>query len=160
MASDSEKLSVLFARWKDEHRQIDARMEELCHWIHGQGNVVTPPFLRTAQKLGELRDQLETHFVKEEELGRLLADARGGLTAEIDGVCHKNDREHTFLLERLGQLIHSLGTAEPEFDSWEAITREFELFVDKLEQHEEQEAQSVGWLSVNASSNDQHNDDS
>ncbi|MCA9158371.1 MAG: hemerythrin domain-containing protein [Planctomycetales bacterium] len=159
MVTDSNKLSALFARWKDEHRQIDARVAELCQWIHSQGKIVTPPFLRAAQKLGELRDQLETHFVVEEELGRLLADARGGMTAEIDSVRQQHDREHTILLERLGRLIHSLGTAEPEFDSWDAATNEFELFVDKLEQHEEREAESVGWLSVNAACNDQRNID-
>ncbi|MEZ6077196.1 MAG: hemerythrin domain-containing protein [Pirellulaceae bacterium] len=158
MPTDSDKLSILFARWKDEHRQIDARVAELCQWIHSQGKIVSPPFLRAAQKLGELRDQLETHFVKEDELGRLLADARGGMTAEIDSIRHQHDREHTILLERLGRLIHSLGTAEPEFDSWDAATDEFELFVDKLEQHEEREAESVGWLSVNAVSNDMHDE--
>ena len=158
MSTDSDKLNALFARWKDEHHQIDARVAQLCQWLHGQEHIVTPPFMHAAQNLGELRDQLETHFVKEEQLGRLLADARGGLTAEIDSVCHKLDREHTVLLDRLGRLIHSMGTAEPEFDSWDAATRE--LFVDTLEQHEEQEAESVSWLAVNATSDDKHDDDS
>lgn len=159
MSTDSDKLNALFSRWKDEHRRIEARVTELCQWMHSHGPSVTPPFLRCAQKLAELRDQLETHFVKEEQLGQLLADAHGSLTAEIDGVCHKRDREHTILLERLGRLIHSLGTAAPEFDSWDAATREFELFVDTLEQHEEQEAESVGWLSISAARYDKHDDD-
>ncbi len=159
MSTNSDKLHALFAQWKDEHRQLDVHVATLCQWLHGQGHIVTPPFLRGAQKLGELRDQLEAHFVKENELGRLLANARGSLTTEIESVCHKHDREHTVLLERLGRLIHSLGTAESQFDSWDAATREFELFVDTLEQHEEQEAEAIGWLSVSAASNDEHDDD-
>ncbi len=148
MSNDPDKLNSLFARWKAEHQQLNACTAELCKWFHSQAGVVTPPFLRAAQKLGELRDQLETHFVKEDELGRLLAEARGGITTEIDGVCQERDREHVTLLARLGRLIHSLGTSQPEFDSWDSATLEFELFVDILEQHEEREAETVGWLSV------------
>ena len=148
MSTASEKLNALFARWKEEHRVLDTYVAELCEWFHRPVETSSPPVEQAIVRLGELRKQLEAHFVKEMELGRLLAEARGTVTMEIDSMRHKHDREHANLLERLGQLIARLDTTEPQFDQWEAITRDFELFVDTLEQHEEQEAASIGWLAV------------
>ena len=123
-------------------------MLDLSEWFHCEGHVVTPPFLLAAEKIGELRKQLQEHFTREEQLGRLLAESKGKTTQEIDAVCSRNDREHAVLDQRIGGLIIRLGSAEGEFDNWEVVTREFELLVDALEQHEEQEAAQIGWLST------------
>lgn len=146
MTGTRDEIDALFGRWKEEHRHVDAALLYLTDWFHQQGTVLSPPFVLATAKLSELRAQLEGHFAKEDELVRLLGEARGSTTMEIESVRRQTEREHATIISRISELITNLGTAQAEFDSWETATRDFELLVDLLEQHEEQEAATVGWL--------------
>ncbi len=139
-------LNQLFDQWKDEHRELDAYVRELTNWTNQESQLSVPRFLEAVTRLREFRDRLSAHFDKETELGNLLAKSRPGSSREIEGVRRQAAKDHSHLTKRLEALIGRMENAEAEFDSWSAAVYEFNLLIDVLEQHEEQEAESLGWL--------------
>ena len=51
--------------------------------------------------------------------------------------------DHSQLLCQLDDLILNLTALEPPYDSWQSAMAQIDRFVDDLEQHEEQESDSV-----------------
>lgn len=51
------------------------------------------------------------------------------------------------LVARMDDLYEKLMQLEPPFASWQDAVQQIGLFVDVLEQHEEQESENIHWLS-------------
>lgn len=137
-------LRELLDEWDDEHRELDRTIQQLVDWVCGEGSPEHDRLKGITYRLRQLQLRLEEHFDKEHRLGKLLADARGASTMEIDAVCRRAAAEHSVLAERLARLI--AGVERGAFASWNDVAAEFDLLVDRIEQHEEQERQSVQWL--------------
>jgi iron-sulfur cluster repair protein YtfE (RIC family) len=138
---------ALFAKWQAEHRQLDEFTEELRTWTYEVAQLGIPHFGEAANKLTLLRVRLQKHFQQEDEIGNQLANQQSVPSVEIEATRRKATQDHISLSTRLDDLIDRLAQTEPPFDSWEQAVQEVDLFIDALEQHEEQESASITWLS-------------
>lgn len=140
------ELGELFSKWKTEHRELNTQLIDISRWMNDASNRSLPTYEAAISRLMQLQQKLEQHFEHEEKLGYLLARSRGSSTVEIDAVSRQVDRDHRTLAARLEAIIGLLELGQPAGDSWPDIVVEFNLFIDALEQHEEQEESSVSWL--------------
>jgi iron-sulfur cluster repair protein YtfE (RIC family) len=138
-----EILNVLFSNWKDEHRQLDKFVQELGTWVTDDAQRLTPQFREAANRLRGLSERLSQHFAKEQDIGELLAEARGIATPQIESAQRQAGKDHRALTERLNKLIDGMESSSGLVEDWKRFTNEFNLFIDVLEQHEELEAESV-----------------
>ena len=127
-------IDQLFEQWKSQHCELD----------------------RFAQELEELWHRLSNHFVQEQELGKQIALARAIPHPEADAMMRQSERDHTNIANRLKHLSDRMQDAESDIDAWKSCTQELQLILDVLEQHEEQEAESIGWLLPGDSCNTIH----
>ena len=138
---------ALFAKWQAEHQQLDQFTEELRTWTYDVAQLGIPHFGEAADKLTLLHGRLQSHFQQEDEIGSQLANQQSVPSVEIEATRRKAAQDHQSLSTRLDDLIDRLRQNEPPFDSWEQAVQEVDLFIDALEQHEEQESASITWLS-------------
>ena len=75
-------------------------------------------------------------------------------TSSLPALTEKWIREHleldqwvSELVARMDVLYEKLMQLEPPFASWQDAVQQIGLFVDVLEQHEEQESENIHWLS-------------
>lgn len=145
----SDLRQKLFAKWHEEHKQLELFTEQLRQWAYEIAQLGIPHFGETANKLTQLRGRLVTHFEREDEIGDRLLEEQASPSAEVKSTCQQAAHDHANLLRRLDDLISRLNETEPPFDSWEQAIREVDLFMDAIEQHEEQEHANITWLSPN-----------
>jgi hypothetical protein len=86
------------------------------------------------------------HFAREDQLIGQLADLYPTSSPQVDAVRRQASGDHDQLCERLDNLIERLDQVVPPFASWQNAMDEVELFVDALEQHEEQESETFKML--------------
>ena len=141
--SDGGVVERLFAEWQLEHRDLLRVIDGLRRWMYDVNQLGIPRFGETADQLLMLRDRLVHHFGREDELGRRLFEAEPHAEVEVQALCRQADRDHERLLKRLDGLSERLRLIDPPFASWQRAVDEVELLVDDLEEHEEQEAESV-----------------
>jgi hypothetical protein len=139
-------LAEFYQTWKAEDRALEAGIDEIRDWMHEVNQLGIPHFGETATRLGPLRDRLVAHFQREDEMISQLAELYPSSSPEIEAVRRQSSRDHHQLLVRLDDLTSRLGQIEPPFASWQAAIDELESFVDLLEQHEEQESESIEML--------------
>ena len=141
----SDTCQSLFARWRQEHDELDQVTGELRQWTYEVGQVGIPHFGEAGDKLAKVRQRLVEHFKREEEIGQqLLDDCKN--SAEAISTCRSASQDHEHLLGRITDLIVRLQQPEAPFESWQQAVREVELFLDALEQHEEHEEANITWL--------------
>ncbi|MCA9133308.1 MAG: hemerythrin domain-containing protein [Planctomycetales bacterium] len=144
-------LDQLLDKWQAEHRELEASVLEISRWMNQDAQRQAPDFPAASARLRQLQQSLQRHFAHEEILGQLLAASRGVSTDEIAAACRQAARDHRTLNSRLDGLLEQLESSPPPATSaspqvWAAIVYEFNLFIDLLEQHEEQEEDSARWL--------------
>lgn len=137
----------LFNKWHEEHHQLEEFISQLRQWAYEIGQMGIPHFGEAAGKLAKLRERLVTHFEQEDEIGNQLSDHQAAPSAEVQATCRAAAHDHANLLRRLDELIARLCQTEPPFDSWEQAIGEVDLFLDAMEEHEEQETANLTWLS-------------
>ena len=140
---DNPKVDMLFADWKTQHQILDRFTTDLSEWIGRQSKLRTAQFRETVQKLSDLSFQLSTHFAKEEEIGKQLRALHRGNSPEAEAVRRQSERDHAQISSRLKHLIDRMQDAEAECDAWKKGVNELSLIIDVIEQHEEQESESV-----------------
>ncbi len=138
----------LFQRWQFEDRELAAKIDETRKWMLQVAERGTPRFGETGSQLTQLRTYLLAHFDREHEMGNQLAAHYEKHCPEIEAMQRQATHDHQQLLNQLDELIAKLSALEPPFVSWQAAIDEVESFADMLEQHEEQEAESVLALNV------------
>ncbi|MEQ1827016.1 MAG: hypothetical protein ABL921_13760, partial [Pirellula sp.] len=119
---------------------------ELASWVHHQSVLREQQFQDAVTKLGELNARLAMHFDREGAIAAQLTELRGKKSPEMEAAERQADRDHANILGRIKHLVDRMQEAKSEVDSWKTSMQELNLIIDQLEQHEEQEAESVGWL--------------
>ncbi len=147
MNVQSEKtLHSLFQQWKDEDQELERYIDDVRDWMADVSQLGIPRFGETANRLKSLLDRLTDHFDREDEIIAQLAELYAPDSVEVSAARRQASRDHRLLSDRLGDLVSRLDQLEPPFASWESAMDEVELFVVALEQHEDQEAESVEML--------------
>jgi hypothetical protein len=138
-----QPLALFYENWRAEDRQLEVGIDGVRDWMQEVNQLGIPHFGETATRLLPLRQRLVTHFQREDQMIAQLAELYPSSSPEVQAVRRQSSRDHHQLLARLDDLIQRLGQTEPPFASWQAAMDELESFVDLLEQHEEQEADSI-----------------
>lgn len=136
----------LFEQWRSQHSELEQFSMELHEWVHIQTKQREAQFREGVARLNELWNKLSNHFIQEQELGKQIALVQERSHPEADAMSRQSERDHTNIANRLRHLSDRMQEAEPEMDAWKSCTQELRLILDVFEQHEEQEAESVGWL--------------
>lgn len=136
----------LFEQWKEEHCQLDQCAMELSTWLHEQSLLRTAQFREAVKRIHVLSERLSAHFAREQAIASGLVESRGWVSQESLAVQRQSERDHSNISTRLKHLIDRMQEGEAECDAWATGVHEMNLILDVLEQHEEQEAESVGWL--------------
>ena len=144
--STNDVRETLLAKWHEEHQQLETFTDELRRWAYEIGQLGIPRFGQTAGKLTQLRTRLLSHFERENEIGSQLLNDQAS-SVEVQTTCQQSAHDHANLIKRLDDLISRLQQNEPPFDSWEQAVGEIDLFMDAIEEHEEQENANITWLS-------------
>lgn len=146
-------LSQAMLFWKAEQLELNAELRRMADWVSIQNLPRISDSSLLGYRLTLLLDRIQVHFESERRVGKLLAEARDHATQEIEATRGRANREHDSLIARLEQLIASVEANSPShwetLSHWEKLAVEFGLFVDAMEQHEEQESESIGWLLPN-----------
>lgn len=142
----SPSVSVIFANWQKEDRGLESCVDQVRDWMREVAQLGIPHFGETATRLRPLRHRLVQHFAREDEMIEQLAQLYSSSSPEIEAVRRQSVHDHDQLLARLDNLINRLNELVPPFDSWQTAIDDVEMFVDLLEQHEEQESESVQML--------------
>jgi hypothetical protein len=132
--------------WRQEDRELESRVDQVRDWMREVSQFGIPYFGEAATRLRPLRAKLEEHFALETELLLLLGDSYPSSSPEVEAVRRQSEHDHDLLLERIDDLVSRLEQVEPPFRSWLEAMDEVDLFVDVLEQHEEQELESLSML--------------
>ena len=136
-------LTEIFKNWRAEDSELEACLDEVRDWMGEVSQLGIPHFGETATRLRPLRERLVRHFEREDAMIAQLAQSYPPPSTEIDAVRSQSAYDHHLLLGRLDDLMQRLNETEPPLNSWKAAMDEVELFVVALEEHEEQESESI-----------------
>ena len=144
-------LDRLLQQWQQEHRELERVVGELRWWSSDSPSVDRLRFIEMADRLTLLRDHLFEHFDREVEIGWELPPHSASPAEELEASHRQAADDHQQLLERLDQLIGRLRASPLPFDSWQDALDELDLFLDSLDEHEEQEETSFQLVRHNES---------
>lgn len=146
------EVQQLFDQWKSEHAALDQHEMELIQWVHDQSRQRDQQYRDAVAKVHELNQRLAQHFVREGEICSRLYRLRGAASEETRATIRQTAKDHDQILCRLKQLADRMQEARSELDAWKNSMAELNLIIDLIEQHEEQEAESIQWLIPKSSS--------
>jgi hypothetical protein len=145
--TDSRRIIESLAnRWREQHLWLNDFLDEFRRWACHHSEPDSRRYAEAAARLVQLRERLQEHFQCEDQLADHFLGAREGLSPEADANRRQVKADHSRLFKRLDGLIDEFGRRRPPYESWTAAVEQVELFADVLEQHEEQEADSILWL--------------
>lgn len=144
-----DSLQPLMSQWNEEHKDLARSIRETTLWLGEVSQRGIPRFGELAARLSQMRRRMKQHFDREETLGDDLQRASDCLEVKTSRQRAANDHQH--LTQRIDDLIAKLSELEPPFESFQQAIDQVGLFVDAFEQHEEQEAQGLQWLTNNNS---------
>jgi len=133
----------LFQRWQFEDHELAARIDETRKWMQQVAERGTPRFGEAGSQLTQLRSYLLTHFDREHDICDQLENLYDKHCPEIEAMRRQATHDHQQLLNQLDEFIAKLNALDPPFVSWQAAIEQVESFADTLEQHEEQESESI-----------------
>ena len=140
---ENPKVSSLFEQWQEEHVELRQFTAELEQWIFAQTKLRANQFRETVTRLNKLNEKLQSHFAREAALCDRMQDYHCPGSEECAAVQRQCDRDHADISNRLKHLIDRMQDAEADQDCWNRGVYELTLIMDIIEQHEEQEAESV-----------------
>ena len=153
-SQSTRSLAFIYESWKQEDRQLDKCLDTIRNWMQQVNQLGIPHFGETATRLRPLKARLFAHFGRENELILQLVNFYQSSSPDVVALQTEMLTAHDQLLTRLGDLIDRLSLPEPPFESWTNAMDEVALFVDALEQHEEQETRSIAMLMPTATDDD------
>lgn len=145
-AEMNESVTQIFQQWQTEDRELVRRVDVLRDWMQEVNQLGIPHFGETASRLRMFCRWLTEYFEREDAMISQLAQAYPASSPEVEDVRRFSDLDHAQLLLRFEELIGRLEQTVPPFDSWEAAMEEVVILVETLEQHEENESESVRML--------------
>ncbi len=142
----TDSFSQLFEEWKREHTVLEHLAGELGTWMNDDFRRGNSLLAEATARLRGLHERLNQHFDVEDSITDVLAEDRGVDRPEINGLREMTASDHRHLATRLRSLINRLDNAQSQLQSRQEAIDEFNLILDAIEQHEEQEAAQVNWL--------------
>jgi hypothetical protein len=130
--------------WNDEHADLTQYMQQAYHWLSGTGRTVAVSELVIWMQ--GFRERLLRHFEREEELGEQFQMVRN--CVEMAASRRQLAVDHQNLARRLDSLITGLGSLELSSKNREHAIDDIGLLIDAVDLHEEQETQSLQWLTA------------
>lgn len=146
MNTKQQTLPEVYEQWCDEDRQLEISINEVRQWMQEVAKLGIPHFGEMATRLRPLETRLTTHFQREGEMIQQVAELYPRTSPEVGAIRRQATFDHAHLEDRLSDLIDRLDELDPTFASWQSAIDEVESFVDLLEQHEEQESESIRML--------------
>ncbi|MCG8649412.1 MAG: hemerythrin domain-containing protein [Pirellulales bacterium] len=140
---NTQGVNEVFAVWNRENQALEAEIGRIRAWMSEVNQFGIPRFGEAATLLNQLRSHLVNHFDCESRLCAQLSGFWDGPCPELDQMCRQATHDHAQILLKLDDLIERLQQIDPPFASWQAAMNEVDLFVEYLEQHEEQESESL-----------------
>ena len=140
--------SFLFAQWQTEDRQLGEYVQELQAWMKEVNDIGIPHFGEAGDRLRSLRERLQEHFDREDEIIEGLAEYFNDSPSSVDALRNQSSADHQHIMHRLDGLMERLNQLEPPFKSWLAAMGEVESFVSGLAQHEREESDTVAALLI------------
>ena len=143
----THRLDQQLARWLDEHRNLDAELNQFLKRTSAVHWPTEIQLLGIRSMLDRLSENLDAHFACEEQLiDELVAARSGNSTPEIEAVRRQSARDNLAVQSRVRTVRELLCDPLRARHSWTEIKVELHLIADLLEQHEEQERNSIAWL--------------
>jgi hypothetical protein len=136
--------ALLLDQWKSEHNDLTHSIRETTLWLGQVSQLGIPRFGELAARLDAMRQRMRKHFDREEILNDDLQ--RSSDCLEVKTTRQRSLSDHHHLTQRIDDLIARLSELDPPFESFQQAIDQIGLFVDAFEQHEEQEAQGLQWL--------------
>ncbi|TWU22499.1 hypothetical protein Pla52o_35570 [Novipirellula galeiformis] len=147
MKTESPKtVAALFEHWKQEHTNLQQELDAFRDWTCEVASQQAAEFSDAAMRLLQIRDRLVDHFVREDQIGRQLREHYPKGSVEVEASYRQACQDHEELLSELDDLADRLDQVDPPFESWMEAVHEVTLFIDRIEEHEECEAEHVRWL--------------
>lgn len=143
-AACHESLEALLRQWNDEHNDLAKSIRDTTLWLGQVSQRGIPRFGELAARLNSMRQRMKQHFEREESIGDDLQ--RASDCVEVKTTRQRAISDHQHLTQRVDNLIAKLSELDPRFASFQQAIDQVGLFVDAFEQHEEQEAQGLQWL--------------
>lgn len=124
-----------------EHEQLDRDVDALHDWWQECREYGVQRFGEMGARIEELRSRLAAHFAWEEEGGYLrgVLEVVPRLTKQGESL----RRQHAVFLAELDQLVATLRSCEPAFESWTEARKALDVVLERLEQHEHAERELV-----------------
>jgi hypothetical protein len=146
-----QELESVFQAWKDQHQELLQNLDGFLDQLRDNAASDQASVGGEHELVGQLnrtREKLQEHFIAERQMNKLLKASRGKPTPEINSLKQKAESEHRQLLSRLEGQVESIASAYRKKDPsrWLQSVDEINLFLDALEQHEDQEADNIRWL--------------
>lgn len=139
MQPQVDKLEVILDEWKTQQRGLDRDADQLLDWLGTFDANGKCEAVQAATRIRELCERMQKHFDTEDEIVRMLVEARGKLTAEMNATQNHADRDHQHLISRLKSVITAIRGGTPGEPTWKEAVYEFGLIIDAFDQHEEEE---------------------
>jgi len=143
-AARRESLDALLRQWNEEHEDLVRNIRDTTLWLGQVSQRGIPRFGELAARLSSMRQRMKQHFEREEALRDDLQQTSDCVEVKTTRQRAINDHQH--LTQRVDDLIAKLRELDPPFASFQQAIDLVGLFVDAFEQHEEQEAQGLQWL--------------
>lgn len=140
-----QRLERLLQLWRDEHAELVRSIREITLWLGEVAVLPDSPYPELSARLTEFRQRMLRHFEREDVMGADMREVYGCVEAEANA--RRAEADHHHLVNRLDALIAKLTAPQPGFDSFQDAVQQVSLFVDAVEQHEEEESQGLQWLS-------------
>lgn len=141
----SPRLEELIRLWQGEHAELLRSIRETTLWI-GQLCDQSASYCDDLVKhMEQFRERMLRHFDREDSLAKELHGVYGCVEAE--STRRRAEGDHLHLTRRVDELLVKLHSPADGFASFQEAIQEISLFVDAVEQHEEEEAQGLEWLS-------------
>ncbi len=142
-------MASLFTKWQQEHFELSEELDAYRDRLQGMNGCGENSIFIAIEQLEQTREILVNHFVQEDLICRELREHYPTGSVEVEANYRQTCQEHEELLAELDNLVEQLGRTEAMSEPWESVIYAVGLFLDRVEQHEECEAEHIGWLAPN-----------
>ena len=142
----TSEICRIFGDWQVDDQKLAACIDEIRDWMLEVNQLGIPHFGETASRLRPLRESLQSHFEREDQILNKLSELYSPTSPEVEAFARQTKLDHRSLMMRLNDLHSRLKEVDPPFESWTAAMDEVDVFFEAMQQHELQESDRVCML--------------
>jgi hypothetical protein len=139
-----QPLAGLIRVWQEEHQELIQKIRQTTLWLGELARQAEPRFGELGEHLTRFRQSMLDHFHRESTLADTLFETYG--CVEADSNRRRAADDHVHLSRRIDDLVGRLRDDGAGFASFQDAIHQVGIFVDAVEQHEEEEAEGLQWL--------------